>query len=95
MTKEKQVKVIKSKIEFEKGMLDYHIKRKEEAGKEFKYCSFEEIREKQIKVELSHTTVINQYMYLCGVLATACELELISKEEHDKLRKQAFAETFR
>ena len=33
-------------------------------------------------------------MYLCGVLATAYELKLISKDEHDKLHKQVFGEVF-
>lgn len=94
MTQSEQVKVIKNKIEFEQRYLDELIKRKEEATKEFKDCSFEEIREKQIKVDLSHTAIINQYMYLCGVLATAYELKLISKDEYDKLRKQVFDEVF-
>ena len=94
MTKTEQVEVIRRKIKFEKEMLDYHIKRKEVADKEFKDCSFEEIRGKQIKVDLSHTAIINQYMDLCGVLATAYELKLISKDENNKLRKQVFDEVF-
>ena len=57
-------------------------------------CLIEECQEKQSNLDTCYGAVNNQYMYLCGVLATAYELKLISKDEYDKLRKQVFDEVF-
>lgn len=92
MTKVEQVEVIKKKIKFEKDFLDEQIKKRNEARKEFEDCLIEECQEKQSKLDTCYTAVSNQYMYLCGVLATAYELKLISKNEYGKLCKQAFDE---
>ena len=89
MTKVEQVEVIKKKIKFEKDFLDEQIKKRNEARK-----LIEECQEKQSNLDTCYNAVNNQYMYLCGVLATAYELKLISKDEHDKLRKQVFDEVF-
>lgn len=94
MTKVEQVKVVRKKIKFEQGYLDELIKRKEEAEKELENCSYEAIKEKISNYDMRLANVSNQYMYLCGVLATAYELKLISKDEHDKLHKQVFDEAF-
>jgi hypothetical protein len=94
MTKAEQIEVIKKKIKFEKDFLDEQIKKRNEARKEFEDCLIEECQEKQSKLDTCYTAVSNQYMYLCGVLATAYELKLISKDEHNKLRKQVFDEVF-
>ncbi|WP_418748286.1 hypothetical protein [Faecalibacillus intestinalis] len=92
MTKAEQIEVIKKKIKFEKDFLDEQIKKRNEARKEFEDCLIEECQEKQSKLDTCYTAVSNQYMYLCGVLATAYELKLISKNEYGKLCKQAFDE---
>ena len=89
MTKTEQVEVIKKKIKFEKDFLDEQIKKRNEARKEFEDC-----QEKQSNLDACYDAVNNQYMYLCGVFATAYELKLISKDEHDKLHKQVFGEVF-
>ena len=94
MTKVEQVEVVRKKINFEKEFLDYQIKKRNEVKKEFEDCLIEECQEKQSKLDTCYTAVSNQYMYLCGVLATAYELKLISKDEHDKLHKQVFDEVF-
>ena len=94
MTKAEQIEVIKKKIKFEKDFLDEQIKKRNEARKEFEDCLIEECQEKQSKLDTCYTAVSNQYMYLCGVLATAYELKLISKDEHNELRKQVFDEVF-
>lgn len=94
MTKAEQVEVIKQRIDFEMDFLDVQIEKRNEAKKEFKNCSIEKTQEKQSELDMCHNSVNNQYMYLCGVLATACELNLISKDEYNKLRNQAFAKTF-
>ena len=86
MTKVEQVEVIKKKIKFEKDFLDEQIQKRNEARKE---C-----QEKQSNLDTCYGAVNNQNMYLCGVLATAYELKLISKDEYDKLRKQVFDEVF-
>ena len=57
-------------------------------------CLIEECQEKQSNLDTCYGAVNNQNMYLCGVLATAYELKLISKDEYDKLRKQVFDEVF-
>lgn len=89
MTKVEQVEVIKKKIKFEKDFLDEQIQKRNEARKEFEEC-----QEKQSNLDTCYGAVNNQNMYLCGVLATAYELKLISKDEYDKLRKQVFDEVF-
>lgn len=95
MTKTKQLEVIKKKIEFEKDFLAVQIKKRNEAREELKSCSIEELQEKESNLDTCHNAVNNQYMYLCGVLATACELDLISKDEYRKLRKQVFDGVFK
>ncbi len=70
------------------------VKHENEARKEFEDCLIEECQEKQSNLDTCYGAVNNQYMYLCGVLATAYELKLISKDEYDKLRKQVFDEVF-
>ena len=70
------------------------VKHENEARKEFEDCLIEECQEKQSNLDTCYGAVNNQYMYLCGVLATAYELKLISKDEHDKLHKQVFGEVF-
>ena len=94
MTQSEQVEVVREKINFEKEFLDYQIKKRNKARKEFEDCLIEECQEKQLKLDRCYTAVSNQYMYLCGVLATAYELKLISKDERDKLQKQVFDEAF-
>ncbi len=94
MTQSEQVEVVRKKINFEKEFLDYQIKKRNEVKKEFEDCLIEECQEKQSKLDRCYTAVSNQYMYLCGVLATAYELKLISKDERDKLQKQVFDEVF-
>lgn len=64
------------------------------AREALKYCPIEKYQEKQSELDTCHNGVNNQYMYLCGVLATACELEVISKDEYSKLRNQTFDATF-
>ena len=70
------------------------VKHENEARKEFEDCLIEECQEKQSNLDTCYGAVNNQNMYLCGVLATAYELKLISKDEYDKLRKQVFDEVF-
>ena len=70
------------------------VKHENEARKEFEDCLIEECQEKQSNLDTCYGAVNNQYMHLCGVLATAYELKLISKDEYDKLRKQVFDEVF-
>ena len=94
MTKAEQVKVVTKKIEFEKGFLEDQIKKRNDAREAFRNCPIEKTQEKQSELDMCHNGVNNQYMYLCGVLATACELNLISKDEYNKLRNQAFDKTF-
>lgn len=91
MTKAEQVKVVRKKIEFEKGFLEDQIKKRNEAKEAFRNCSIKKTQEKQSELDACCNSVNNQYMYLCGVLATACELDLISKDEYRELRKQAVA----
>jgi hypothetical protein len=93
MTKAEQVEVIRKKIEFEKGFLDDEIKKRNEAREVFKYCPIEKTQEKQSELDACCNSVNNQYMYLCGVLDTARKLDLISKDEYNKLRNQVFAKT--
>ncbi len=94
MTKEKQVKVIKRKIEFEQGYLDELIKRKEEAAKELENCSGKEYQKKRLNLDACYTAVNTQHMYLRGVLSAAYELGLISRVEYSELREQAFNDVF-
>lgn len=94
MTKAEQVKVIKNKIKFEIGFLDDEIKKRNEAREVFKYCPIEKTQEKQSELDACCNSVNNQYMYLCGVIDTARKLDLISKDEYNKLRNQVFAKTF-
>lgn len=94
MTKAEQVKVIKKKIKFEIEFLYDQIKKRNDAREAFRNCPIEKTQEKQSELDMCHNGVNNQYMYLCGVLATACELNLISKDEYNKLRNQAFDKTF-
>lgn len=94
MTKAEQVKVIKNKIKFEIGFLNDQIKKRNDAREAFRNCPIEKTQEKQSELDACCNGVNNQYMYLCGVLATACELNLISKDEYTKLRNQVFAKTF-
>lgn len=93
MTKAEQVEVIRKKIEFEKGFLDDEIKKRNEAREVFKYCPIEKTQEKQSELDACCNSVNSQYMYLCGVLDTARKLDLISKDEYNKLRNQVFAKT--
>ena len=94
MTKAEQVKVIKNKIKFEIGFLDDEIKKRNEAREVCKYCPIEKTQEKQSELDACCNSVNNQYMYLCGVIDTARKLDLISKDEYNKLRNQVFAKTF-
>lgn len=94
MTKAEQVKVVRKKIEFEKGFLEDQIKKRNDAKEAFRNCPIEKTQEKQSELDACCNSVNNQYMYLRGVLATACELDLISKDEYRELRKQAVAKVF-
>ena len=94
MTKAEQVKVIKKKIKFEIGFLNDQIKKRNDAREAFKNCPIEKFQEKQSELDTCHNGVNNQYMYLCGVLATACKLDLISRDEYRELREHAFSKTF-
>lgn len=94
MTHEKQIKTIKKKIEFEIKFLNDQIKKRNDAREALKYCPIEKYQEKQSELDTCHNGVNNQYMYLCGVLATARKLDLISKDEYNKLRNQTFDATF-
>lgn len=94
MTHEKQIKTIKKKIEFEIGFLNDQIKKRNDAREALKYCPIEKYQEKQSELDTCHNGVNNQYMYLCGVLATARKLDLISKDEYNKLRNQTFDAAF-
>lgn len=90
MTKAEQVKVVRKKIEFEKEFLEDQIKKRNDAREAFRNCPIEKTQEKQSELDVCCNGVNNQYMYLCGVLDTACELNLISKDECN----QVFAKTF-
>lgn len=94
MTKEEQVEIIKFKIKHEIEYLEELVERRNNARKEFEDCLIEECQEKQSNLDTCYGAVNNQYMYLCGVLATARQLELISKDEYRELRKQASDEVF-
>ena len=94
MTKAEQVEVIRKKIKFEIDFLDDQIKKRNDAREAFENCPIEKFQEKQSELDTCRNGVNNQYMYLCGVLATACELNLISKDEYNKLRNQVFDAVF-
>ena len=94
MTKTEQVEVVREKINFEKEFLDYQIKKRNKARKELEDCLIEERQEKQLKLDRCYTAVSNQYMYLCGVLATAYELKLIFRDEYTKFREQVFNKVY-
>ena len=91
MTKAEQVKVIKKKIKFEIGFLNEQIKKRNEAKEELKNCSIEESQAKQSNLDRCYDALNNQYMYLCGVLAVAHDLDLISMDKYSEIRKQVFA----
>lgn len=91
MTKAEQIETIKRRIGFEMDFLDVQIKKRNKAKKEFKNCSIEENQVKQSNLDRCHDALNNQYMYLCGVLAVAHDLGLISMDKYSELRKQVFA----
>ena len=95
MTKTEQVEVVREKINFEKEFLDYQIKLVKEAEKELENCSYEDIQEKRSILGMRRTAASSQYMCLCGVLELSYELDLISKDEYNNVREQAFNKTFR
>lgn len=91
MTKAEQIETIKQRIDFEMDFLDEQIKKRNEAKKEFKNCSIEESQVKQSNLDRCYDALNNQYMYLCGVLAVAHDLSLISMDKYSEIRKQVFA----
>ena len=95
MTKTEQVEIIKFKIKHEIEYLEELVELRNNARKEFEKCfPGGEYKEKKCDLDTCYTAISIQRTYLNGVLDTAYDLKLISKDEHDKLHKQVFDEVF-
>lgn len=94
MTHEEQVEAVKKKLDFEKEFLANQIKCRNEARKAYENCLPEEREAKLEEYKTRDLCVVQQHMYISGVISTVYTLKILSREECEKLSSQLMDEVY-
>lgn len=94
MTHEEQVEAVKKKLDFEKEFLANQIKRRNEARKAYENCLPEEREAKMEEYKTRDLCVVQQHMYISGVISTVYTLKILSREDCEKLSSQLMDEVY-